>query len=162
MNKESIGVLEETVLLIVMREKEINGAEVLRQYVNLLNRSISLPAIISVLKRLEQKGFLTSVLGDATQERGGKRKRLYQATAEGVEIARSIQDNRNFLWSGMGLNWCLSGPTLYLTWTRIWEYPIGHRKCLNGYLTVWNVANQTSTLVAAYLYFPFCALLFLG
>ncbi|MEO9484550.1 MAG: PadR family transcriptional regulator [Ekhidna sp.] len=101
MNNESIGVLEEMVLLIVMRENEINGAEVLRQYVDLLNRTISLPAIVSVLKRLEQKGFLTSTLGAATSERGGKRKRLYQATAEGVAIARTIQANRNALWSGI-------------------------------------------------------------
>lgn len=99
MNNESIGTLEEMVLLIVMREKEINGAEVLRQYIELLDRSISLPAIISVLKRLEQKGFLTSTLGAATHERGGKRKRLYSATSEGVSIAHAIQQSRNLLWS---------------------------------------------------------------
>ena len=101
MNNDSIGVLEEMVLLIVMRENEINGAEVLRQYVELLNRNISLPAIVAVLKRLEQKGFLTSILGAASPERGGKRKRLYKATSAGVEIATTIQKNRDFLWSGI-------------------------------------------------------------
>ncbi|MCE7995005.1 MAG: PadR family transcriptional regulator [Roseivirga sp.] len=101
MSNESLGVLEETVLLIVMREGAINGAEVLRKYVELLNRNISLPAIVSVLKRLEKKGFLDSSLGEATSERGGKRKRLYSATANGIEAARAIQDNRNMLWSGI-------------------------------------------------------------
>lgn len=101
MNNESIGVLEEMILLIVMREREINGAEVLRQYVELLNRNISLPAIIAVLKRLEAKRFLTSSLGEATSERGGKRKRLYRATSEGIMIAQHIQNNRNMLWSGI-------------------------------------------------------------
>ena len=101
MNNDSIGVLEEMVLLIVMREHEINGAEVSRQYNELLNRSISLPAIISVLKRLEKKGFLSSAMGEPSNERGGKRKRLYKATAEGMEIARVIQENRKLLWSGI-------------------------------------------------------------
>lgn len=101
MSNESIGVLEEMVLLIVMREEEINGAEVLRQYVDLLNRNISLPAIISVLKRLEQKGFLSSTFSEATSERGGKRKRLYLATSEGVAIANTIQKSRELLWSGI-------------------------------------------------------------
>lgn len=101
MNKDSIGQLEEIVLLIVMREEEINGAEVLRKYVELLNKSISLPAIISVLKRLEQKGFLDSSLGESTSERGGKRKRLYKATATGVAITTEIQAQRNMLWSGI-------------------------------------------------------------
>jgi len=101
MNKDSIGQLEEIVLLIVMREEAINGAEVLRKYVKLLNKSISLPAIISVLKRLEQKGFLDSSLGESTSERGGKRKRLYKATATGVAITTEIQAQRNMLWSGI-------------------------------------------------------------
>ena len=102
MSKENtIGLLEEIVLLIVMREREINGAEVLRRYIELLNKSISLPAIVSVLKRLEQKGFLRSALGEASAERGGKRKRLYQATANGTAMARAIQEQRNLLWSGI-------------------------------------------------------------
>lgn len=101
MNKDTLGILEETVLLIVIRESEINGAEVLRQYVTLLKRSISLPAIVSVLKRLEKKGFLSASLGEPSAERGGKRKRLYQATTEGIEIATMIQENRTLLWSGI-------------------------------------------------------------
>ncbi len=102
MSKESsIGILEEMVLLIVMREGKINGAEVLRKYMELLNKSISLPAIVSVLKRLEQKDFLSSHLGEATSERGGKRKRLYEATAKGVAVTTEIQAQRNMLWSGI-------------------------------------------------------------
>lgn len=101
MSKDSIGILEEMVLLIVMREGAINGAEVLRKYIELLNKSISLPAIVSVLKRLEQKGFLRSHLGEATNERGGKRKRLYQATQAGIAVTTEIQNQRNMLWSGI-------------------------------------------------------------
>ena len=101
MNNESIGLLEEMVLLIVMREGAINGAEVLRAYTELFQRSISLPAIVAVLKRLEHKGFLESRMGESTAERGGKRKRLYEATNAGIQIVTSIQNNRNRLWAGI-------------------------------------------------------------
>lgn len=98
-DNESIGLLEEMILLIVLKNSDINGAEVLRHYENLFNRSISLPAIIAVLKRLEKKGFLKSKMGEATRERGGKRKNMYTATSSGFKIAAMIQSNRNNLWS---------------------------------------------------------------
>jgi PadR family transcriptional regulator, regulatory protein PadR len=98
-DNESIGLLEEMILLIVLKNSDINGAEVLRHYENLFNRSISLPAVIAVLKRLEKKGFLKSKTGEATRERGGKRKNLYRATSNGFKIAAMIQSNRNHLWS---------------------------------------------------------------
>lgn len=98
-DNESIGLLEEMILLIVLKNNDINGAEVLRHYENLFKRSISLPAIIAVLKRLEKKGFVKSEMGEATRERGGKRKNMYTATSNGFKIASMIQANRNNLWS---------------------------------------------------------------
>lgn len=98
-DNETIGLLEEMILLIVLKNSDINGAEVLRHYEKLFNRVISLPAIVAVLKRLENKGFLKSKMGEATRERGGKRKKMYTATSQGFKIASLIQSNRNNLWS---------------------------------------------------------------
>lgn len=99
--KKTIGLLEEIILLIVMNNDEINGAEVLRSYVEIMNRSISLPAIISVLKRLEKKDFLASRYGEPLPERGGKRKRLYKVTKSGFEVVSVIQKSRTLLWAGI-------------------------------------------------------------
>jgi DNA-binding PadR family transcriptional regulator len=60
-----------------------------------------LGAIQTVLKRLENKGLLKSELGDATNERGGKRKRLYEVTAEGQRIIDEARTQRNSLWEAI-------------------------------------------------------------
>jgi hypothetical protein len=41
------------------------------------------------------------LVGEASPERGGKRKKLYNATAQGMEIARLTQESRNMLWLGI-------------------------------------------------------------
>ncbi|MBE0713565.1 MAG: PadR family transcriptional regulator [Candidatus Aminicenantes bacterium] len=63
--------------------------------------SWTLGAIYFPLQRLEEKGLLTSVLGDPTSERGGKSRRYYRITGSGLEAlsaARRAQDN---MWHGV-------------------------------------------------------------
>jgi DNA-binding PadR family transcriptional regulator len=47
-------------------------------------RVVSPGAIYTALDRLERRGLVRSQLGDATPERGGKRKRCYRLTTKGV------------------------------------------------------------------------------
>ncbi|MDN5204668.1 helix-turn-helix transcriptional regulator [Fulvivirgaceae bacterium BMA10] len=100
-NRETIGLLEEMILLIVLKNQEINGAEVSREYQEAFRKNISLPAIIAVLKRLEKKGLLTSHVGEPKKERGGRRKRLYEATLQGYEVVAEIQKFRNESWKNI-------------------------------------------------------------
>ena len=58
-------------------------------------------SIQSALKRMEEKGFLTSEFGEATQKRGGKRKRIYSATPYAHRILEEMKDIRTQLWSAM-------------------------------------------------------------
>jgi DNA-binding PadR family transcriptional regulator len=60
-----------------------------------------LGAIQTVLKRLENKGLLKSAFGEATNERGGKRKRLYKVTPEGKKILDQTRVQRNSLWDAI-------------------------------------------------------------
>ncbi|MGA0557904.1 PadR family transcriptional regulator, partial [Larkinella sp. VNQ87] len=46
----------------------------------------------------EQKGYVSSVLGDATAERGGRRKRLFTVTALGGRVLQEVRSVRNRLW----------------------------------------------------------------
>lgn len=48
-----------------------------------VGRSINISAVHSVLTRLEEKGLLKSKMGDPTEERGGRRKRIFLLTAAG-------------------------------------------------------------------------------
>lgn len=93
-----LGTLEEMILIILLMRDETYGVEIAKEYKNQLGQSISLPAIHVVLKRLEKKGFVTSRMGDPTPERGGKGKRLYQATNKGYETAQDLQHRRNQIW----------------------------------------------------------------
>jgi len=96
---DNLGNLEETVLLIVMIKAEAYGVSVAEFYQEKTGKSISIPAIHTVLKRLEKKGFLKSKMGPATPERGGRGKRLFEATPYGHKIISQIRENRLSLWS---------------------------------------------------------------
>ena len=50
--------------------------------------AVSPGAIYTALDRLEQRGLVTSRLGDPTPQRGGKRKRYYRIEPQGAELLR--------------------------------------------------------------------------
>lgn len=78
---------------------EIYGVSVAEEYVRQTGNEISIPAIHTVLRRLEQKGFLKSRMGGASSERGGRRKRLYEPTPYALNVLRDIKKERMRLWS---------------------------------------------------------------
>jgi PadR family transcriptional regulator PadR len=61
-------------------------------------RDISIGALHSTIARLEEKGYLKSHLGGATQERGGRRKRYFQLTHGGKSALHDIKNLRDDLW----------------------------------------------------------------
>ena len=95
----NLGQLEESVLLLVMILDEAYGVSVAQAYEEKTGNTISIPAIHTVLKRLENKGMLLSKMGEATAERGGRRKRLFEATPYGYRVVSQLRENRLKLWS---------------------------------------------------------------
>ena len=61
-------------------------------------RKLALGAVYGALDRLERKGYVTSSVGDATPQRGGRRKRLFAPTAEGSRLLRQARRTRERLW----------------------------------------------------------------
>lgn len=94
-----LGNLEEAVLLIALYLNEVYGVSVAEEYKEQTGHEISIPAIHTVLRRLEDKGLLRSKMGEPGTERGGRRKRLYEATPYGLSIIREIKKERLRLWS---------------------------------------------------------------
>ncbi len=96
----NIGTLEETVLLLVMiHNGNAYGISIAEAYMEHTGKKISIPAIHTVLKRLEKKGFLKSEMSGATAERGGRRKRLFEITQGGYAVLQKVQESRSSLWS---------------------------------------------------------------
>ena len=94
-----LGNLEEAVLLIALYLDDVYGVSVAEEYERQTGHEISIPAIHTVLRRLEDKGLLKSGMGEPSPERGGRRKRLYEATPYGLSVIREIKKERLRLWS---------------------------------------------------------------
>ena len=58
-------------------------------------------SVYDALTRLEQKGLVSSALGEATPERGGRAKRHYRETTRGLRTVRDTQQSLVKLWRGI-------------------------------------------------------------
>lgn len=95
-----LGEFEEIVLLTVaVLYNEAYGVVIKKEMDEQMDRNISIGAIHAALVRLEEKGFLESRFGESTQERGGKRKKLYTVTMAGQRALKESQDLRLKLWN---------------------------------------------------------------
>jgi len=84
MKGKYLGELEELILLTVGALKEkAYAVSVMDEIAEKMGRLMNISAIHAVLKRLETKGFVSSEMGGATRERGGRRKRYFLLTLSG-------------------------------------------------------------------------------
>jgi PadR family transcriptional regulator, regulatory protein PadR len=94
-NRHQLGEFEEVVLLTVgILFSEAYGVAIIDEIERRLNRKVSIGALQTVLRRLERKGYLTSAFGEATNVRGGKRKRYFSLTSLGSRVLRVTQEQR--------------------------------------------------------------------
>ena len=99
MSQSNIGELEELVLLAAAAlHEEAYGVAIVAELKKSTGREINIGAIHTVLRRLEDKGFLTSRLGGATAERGGRRKRIYTPTHAGQATLDRTYEMRTSLY----------------------------------------------------------------
>ena len=94
-----LGNLEEAVILITLFIGEAYGVSVADEYKKQTGNDISIPAIHTVLRRLEEKGLVKSTMGESSPERGGRRKRFYKATGYRLSMIGEIKKGRVRLWS---------------------------------------------------------------
>lgn len=89
MGRTHLGEFEQVLLYALVRlGDDAPGLEVARVIETRTGRVISPGAIYTGLDRLEQRRLVASRLGDPTPQRGGKRRRLYRATPQGVQMLR--------------------------------------------------------------------------
>ncbi len=100
MKETRLGEFEEVILLLVgILGDEAYAFKLSEEFESQTERSVSIGAVHSTLNRLSEKGFLTSEMGGASPERGGRRKRIYKITALGERILSEARDFRVSLWS---------------------------------------------------------------
>lgn len=102
MKRTYLGEFEELVLLTVaVLNHRAYGVAIADELERQTGRSANISAVHAALHRLEEKGMLVSHLGEATAERGGRRKRLFVATALGGVTLSEIKEMRNRLWDSI-------------------------------------------------------------
>src|SRR5579863_7681803 len=94
-DRSYLGEFELMILLAVIHlGEEAYGVPISRELELNRGRSVSVGSVYAALERLEAKGLVESTLGDPTPERGGKAKRYFQITKEGL---RQVHETRRVL-----------------------------------------------------------------
>ncbi len=81
-------------LTIIQLGDEAYGVPLARELALMRGRDVSIGSVYAALDRLEIKGLVASNLGESTPERGGRAKRYFRVTQQGL---RSIHATRNVL-----------------------------------------------------------------
>jgi DNA-binding PadR family transcriptional regulator len=100
--REHLGNFELMVLLALMRLKdEAYGLPILEEIQERIGRHVAAGSVYAALGRLEEKGFVTSRLGEPTAERGGTAKRFFRVTATGGREVQGVRRELVSLWHGI-------------------------------------------------------------
>jgi DNA-binding PadR family transcriptional regulator len=90
-----LGEFELILLLTILRMgDDAYGVPLSRALSQLRGSDVSVGSVYAALDRLELKGLISSRLGEATSERGGRAKRYFRVTNEGL---RSVKETRQVL-----------------------------------------------------------------
>ncbi len=90
---------EELVLLAVLiATPDAYGPSLQQILAEEAGRKASLGAIYTALDRLARKELVLSELGDPTPVRGGRRKRHYELTPQGLEKVQETRRIRERMW----------------------------------------------------------------
>ena len=108
-NIEEMGVVlkylsrpEEFVLLVLCQiEGEAYGNNIRKELAEITGKYWSIGSVYVPLDRLENKGLVKSYTGKATPERGGRAKRCYKITKDGLKSLAELQKTHKSLWSKM-------------------------------------------------------------
>jgi PadR family transcriptional regulator PadR len=96
------GEFELMVMLALMRLGEhAYGVPICREIEEHGGREVAVGSVYATLERLEEKGLVSSRIGEPTAERGGRAKRYFQVTARGRREVRDTQRALMNLWNGL-------------------------------------------------------------
>jgi len=94
-----LGDMEHLVLLAILRlGREAYGIPILDEVCARSGRDVSRATVYVALKRLEQKGLVSSRLGESTPERGGRAKRYFRLKPAGLRALRESRAMFLELW----------------------------------------------------------------
>lgn len=104
-DRKTLGPFELTVLSICVHLGDsAYGASIMKEHKTLTGKDVSVGALYTTLDRLEEKGMITSTLGEPTPQRGGKSKRFISVNPAGKLSLRETELHHQRLRRGLQLN----------------------------------------------------------
>lgn len=92
---------EELVLLTILNLEDDAYLIAIQEHLSrVLGKPESLTSVHLPLSRLEKKGLILSRLSGATAVRGGRRKKIYRVTREGLRALFAYKRVSDDLWEG--------------------------------------------------------------
>jgi DNA-binding PadR family transcriptional regulator len=102
MSHSTLGEFEQLVLLAIARlGGEAYGIPIVEEIERRTGRSVARAAVYITLRRLEEKGFVSSWMSDPTPERGGKARRYVKLEPAGGRALRDARQVAERMWHGL-------------------------------------------------------------
>ncbi|MBN1271546.1 MAG: helix-turn-helix transcriptional regulator [Candidatus Aminicenantes bacterium] len=96
---------DEMILLAVWRLKDnAYGVTIAEMLTRTSGKKWILGAVYVPLERLEKKKYLSSGLGKSSKKRGGRSKRLYKLTKDGLDILIKTKTREQSIWMDISLS----------------------------------------------------------
>jgi DNA-binding PadR family transcriptional regulator len=93
---------DELVLLSVWRLGEnAYGVTIRKHIIQITKHDWSVGAVYDSLERLSEWGYLSTYQADPTPERGGRSKRYYRITKDGVSVLEHTRQVNEEMWNGL-------------------------------------------------------------
>jgi len=88
-------------LALIRLGEDAYGVPISREIEASTGREVVVGSVYAALERMEQKGFVSSSLGEPTAERGGRAKRYFRVTTKGLREVRKTRQALISLWRGL-------------------------------------------------------------
>ena len=97
--EKRLGQFEREILLAIAHLSGRGyGVTIAKEVERITGRSVSLGAVYATVDRLQKKRMISSELGEATPERGGKPKRYYRVEAPGERALAEARAADEKIW----------------------------------------------------------------
>jgi DNA-binding PadR family transcriptional regulator len=102
MTHQGLGEFEQMVLLAIAHLRDGAYANpIVDEIERRTGRSVARAAVYITLRRLEDKGFVTSWMGNPLPERGGKPRRYVKLESAGAKALRDARAAADSMWQGL-------------------------------------------------------------
>ena len=97
--RDQLGNFELMVILALIRLGDnAYGVPICEELEKRTGRDVAIGSVYAALERLEDKGFVTSEIGEPTPERGGRAKKYFRVTGRGLKEVKETRRSLVKLW----------------------------------------------------------------